>query len=113
MSWAEARREADRQVAEICALLAEQGVTGAVQMRLARYPTPHDYRYFHPASKISQKYHTMVARATARALARLGHKVEIADCTAEGCAAWCDARGVPTTSAYRSAYVAQLTQASK
>lgn len=112
MTWANAKADADRLTAAIlervAALAREHGQpTGPI--RLAIYPTPHDFRYLRGSDPWSHEHHTAVVRAVARQLKRLGHKIALIDCTAEGCAAWLNERGLIGNTQHRAAYVASLT----
>ncbi len=114
VTWAAANVDAERLVSEIEALVsakqAERPGIPLGRLRLAVYPTPHDFRYLRGSDPWSWEHHTAVVRAVARLLKRRGYHVELVDCTAEGCASWCDAKGVPATTQHRSAYVALLTR---
>lgn len=92
----------------IAALERERGSL-TTPLRLAIYPTPHDFRYLRGPDPWSWEHHTAVVRATARELKRAGHRVNLIDCTAEGCAAWVNERGLIGNTQHRAAYVAFKT----
>ena len=106
------QRDAERLITvileRVAVLTAEHGMpTQAI--RLAIYPTAHDFRYLRPGDPWSWEHHTAVVRAVARKLKRHHLKIALTDCTAEGCAAWLDAKGMIGTTQNRSAYVASIT----
>jgi hypothetical protein len=112
MTWAAAKLDAERLVLEIEALIAARRAQhpGAALgcLRLALYPTPHDFRYLRPGDPWSHEHHTAVVRAVTRQLKRAGHRVALVDCTAAACAAWCEEQGLVAHTQHRAAYVAHL-----
>ena len=97
-------------VEQIMRIVEEQaGGQQPRQLKLAIYPSPHDFRYLRGSDPWSWEFHSEVVRATARLLKRRRLKVELVDCTAEGCAAWCEERGMVSDTRARAAYVGSLT----
>ena len=113
MTWQSAITDAERMLAvmqeRIAAISAKLKTAPPKLVRVAVYPTPHDYRYFRRDDPWSWEYHTEVCRAIVRLAAREKLKVELTDCDAAGCAAWCDSRGLVPSNKWRAAYVATLT----
>lgn len=111
MTWSSAKSDAQRMVAAIlervASLRAEHGEPSTI--RLAIYPAPHDFRYLRPGDPWSWEHHTAVVRATARELKRHKLKIDLVECTADGCASWLDAAGMVNNTATRAAYVAART----
>ena len=113
MTWAAANADAERLVLQIEALISKQREAHPdaplAPIRLAIYPTPHDFRYLRPGDPWSWEHHTAVVRALARQLKRRRYHVTLTDCTAAACAAWCEARGLIANTQHRAAYVAHVT----
>jgi len=112
MTWSSDKADADRMVAELLEMIEELSSKHgqpAGSIRLAIYPTPHDYRYLRGNDPWSWEHHTAVVHASARELKRRGYDIDLIDCTAEGCAAWLNERGLIGTQKNRAAYVAFRT----
>ena len=112
MTWVSANADAARLTAAILekvAALEREHSSATGPIRLAIYPTPHDFRYLRGSDPWSHEHHSAVTRAVARQLKRVGHKVALIDCTADGCAAWLNERGLIGNTQHRAAYVASKT----
>jgi hypothetical protein len=107
MTWQNAKIDAARIYAfmreRMEALRAAHGAPAKI--KLARYPTAHDFRYLRPRDPWSWEYHTEVVRAVVRLASRDGIAIDLVDCTAAGCAAWCEERGLVPITKNRAAYV--------
>lgn len=111
-TWPSAKSDASRMTAVILqqiAAIREQYGEISSPVRLAIYPTAHDFRSLRPADPWSWEHHTEVVRAVQRLLKRHGIKAQFVACKAAGCLSWLDENGKVNSLENRAAYIGAIT----